>query len=223
METLAHEGRHFSVMSEEIGLVDLGSEYPRIIVDPVDGSPNAKRGLRAVGVMLSLANGPAMKDVVVGTTVDMTSGEVWSVIRGAGAFHNGLRLRPRVARHDRIEVLGLHALPGDVPLAWPLLRSVDTFRQLYCMSLSLAYTASGGIDVFCSSRRARVFDLTAGLLMVEEVGGAITNLNGDSITRLPVDLETRTTLLCSAHPELHRLALESLDSLTSGTEVILGG
>jgi len=222
LRALAARGERFSVLSEEVGLVDLGAEYPRVVLDPVDGSPNAQRGLPVVGVMLSLLAGPTVNDVALGTTIDMTTGERWSAIRSAGAFHDGRPLRPmRAASEDTIDVLGLHALPSDLPRAWPLLRSVATFRQLYCMSLSLAYTAAGGIDVFCSSRRARIFDLTAGLLMIGEVGGVVTDLDGAPINQLAVDLQTRTTLLCSAHPGLHRLALEYTRKPAGETEALL--
>jgi fructose-1,6-bisphosphatase/inositol monophosphatase family enzyme len=126
-------------------------------------------------------------------------------------------------RKDQIEVLGLHALPSDLGRAWPLLRFAATFRQLYSMSLSLAYTAAGGIDVLCSSRRVRVLDLTAGLLMIRQVAGVVTDLDGEPIDDLTVDPKTRTTLLCSAHPELHELALGRSRELASGTEVLPGG
>src|SRR5439155_18997304 len=130
-------------------------------------------------------------------------------LRGVGAFRAGHPfISERKTERPQIDVLGLHALPADIKRAWPLLRRVATFRQFYCMSLSLAYTAAGGFDVFCSSRRARIFDLTAGLLLIKEVGGAVSDLGGGSLDDLPVDLETRTTLLCSAHPDLHKLAVE---------------
>jgi myo-inositol-1(or 4)-monophosphatase len=209
LSELAEQGQRFSVLSEEIGLVEFGAEYPLVVVDPIDGSPNARRGLRMVGVMLSLLEGPLVRDVVAGVTVDLTSGERWSVVRGEGVTFNGRPLRStRLATHRQIEVLGLHALPNDLDRAWPLLRGVRTFRQLYCMSLALTYTAAGGLDVFCSSRRARIFDLTAGLLTIREAGGVVSDLEGRSIEALPVDLQTRTTLLCSAHPDLHQLAVE---------------
>jgi myo-inositol-1(or 4)-monophosphatase len=217
LRDLAEGGERFSVLSEEIGLVEFGAEYPRVVVDPIDGSPNARRGLRMVGVMLSLLEGPSVGDVVAGMTVDLTSGERWSVVRGEGVAHNGHPLRPmRLTHGQQIDVLGLHALPNDIELAWPLLREVATFRQMYCMSLSLVYTAGGGIDVFCSPRRARIFDLTAGLLTIREVGGLVSDLEGGGIEELPVDLETRTTLLCSAHPDLHRLAVELANQGSSG-------
>jgi myo-inositol-1(or 4)-monophosphatase len=208
LRDVAERGLRFSVLSEEVGIVDFGAEYPRVVVDPIDGSPNARRALRMVGVMFSLLDGPLIRDVAAGATADLTTGELWTALRGMGASYGDEPLRPvRSSGGTNIEVLGLHALPGDLPAAWPLLRSVETFRQFYCMSLSLAYTAAGGIDVFCSSRRARVFDLTAGLLTIKEVGGVVSDLHGASIDELPVDLEARTTLLCSAHADLHSLAV----------------
>src|SRR5215831_15791329 len=84
LRDLHEQGERFSVLSEEVGVVDLGAEYPRVVVDPIDGSPNARRGLRAVGLMLSLLDGPRVRDVVAGVTVDLTSSERWSVVRGEG-------------------------------------------------------------------------------------------------------------------------------------------
>lgn len=208
LRDVASHGARFSVLSEEAGLIDLGADYPRIVIDPIDGSPNAARGLRMVGLMLSLLTGPFVRDVAAGVTMDLTCGERWTAVKGVGAFRDGRRIVPdRRPSGTTIEVLGLHALPSDVQRAWPLLSRVETFRQFYCMSLSLVYTAEGGIDVFCSSRRARIFDLTAGLLTIEESGGMVTDIDGHQIGEVPVDLETRTTLLCSAHKDLHDLAL----------------
>jgi myo-inositol-1(or 4)-monophosphatase len=206
---VASRGTRFSVLSEEMGLIDLGAEYPRVVIDPIDGSPNAARGLRMVGLMLSLMTGPAVRDVAAGVTMDLTSGDTWTALRGGGAFREGRQLVPeRKCEGANIDVLGLDALPADIKRAWPLLRRAATFRQFYCMSLSLVYTAAGGIDVFCSSRRARIFDLTAGLLTIWESGGVVTDLDGQEIEDLPVDLQTRMTLLCSAHADLHRVAVE---------------
>lgn len=208
---LAGRGWRCSVLSEEAGLVDLGAEYPRIVIDPVDGSQNARRGIRMVGVMFSLLNGPTLAGVEAGYTVDVAKGDSWCAIRDHGAFHAGRRLQSaRMPAGSVIDVLGLHAAPSDISTVEPLLAGVSQFRQLYCMSLSLVYTAMGAIDVFCSPRRARIFDLTAGLLLIREVGGVVTDLAGQPLDDLPIDLTTRTTLLCSAHPDLHSQALRLL-------------
>jgi myo-inositol-1(or 4)-monophosphatase len=83
-------------------------------------------------------------------------------------------------------------------------------RMLGSIALSMAHTAAGGIEVFATPIRARIFDMTAGLLMVDEVGGVMTDLEGGSLRDAEVGLESRTTLLGSANPELHRFALDML-------------
>ena len=69
-------------------------------------------------------------------------------------------------------------------------------------------TAIGPKDVYASATQMRIFDCATGVLMVEEVGGVATDLGGRPLGGLPADLATRTTVLASAHPDLHRLALD---------------
>ena len=77
-------------------------------------------------------------------------------------------------------------------------------------AIALAHTAAGGLDVHCTPTPHRVFDMTAGVLMVEEVGGPATDHGGRPLRELPADLETYTTAVCSAHGVLHELALQAL-------------
>ena len=207
LERLHHWGAGFSLLSEEIGLRDFGSPYPLVLLDPIDGSLNAKQGLPLFATMLSLLDGPLVADVSVGHVRNLISGETWDAIRGGGAFHNGRPLTPlRPADPNRIEVVGMESAPANLIEARALLEQALKVRILGSMALSIAHTAAGGIDVHCSTIRARVFDMTASVLMVEEVGGVATDMAGASLGGLTAGLDTRTTLLCSAHPHLHKLA-----------------
>jgi len=200
------------VLSEEAGLIDLGAEYPRVLLDPVDGSLNAKQGLPLAAVMLSLVDGPAVRDIRVGWVLNLVSGQRWHAVRGAGVHRNGVRVAPLLARPrgDRIEVLGAESSPRDVCRLQPLIERASKLRLLGSMALSLAHTAAGGIEVFAAPIRARIFDMTAGVLMVSEVGGVVTDLEGRSLLDAEVGLGGRTTLLAAADPALHGLALRAL-------------
>lgn len=211
LRQLHHDGQRFSVLSEEAGLVDFGAEWPRLVLDPVDGSLNAKRGLPVVGVMISLLHGPRFSDVEIGYVENLVSGERWHAVRGGGAFRDGRRIEPmRLARPGRLEVLCVESPPRDLPRLQPLMQRASKLRLLGSMALSLAHTATGGVDVHCSSMRGRLFDVSASGLMVEEVGGVVTDLDGRPLEGLEVNLRTRTTLLASAHPDLHSWALNIL-------------
>lgn len=209
----AARGRRFSVLTEEAGRVELGAEYPLVVVDPVDGSLNAKQGIPCYAVMLSVADGPTVGDLQAGYTLNLVDGTVWTATRGGGSFRNGEPLRP-LARRDpsRIETVALESSPRSVFDAAPLLKRAGKLRILGSVAISLAQAAAGSVDVFCSPMRSRVFDLTAGALLISEAGGVVTDLAGRPIDHLQVGLDVRTTILAAADPSAHRLALELLDA-----------
>ncbi len=211
LQAVAEPAAGASVLSEEAGLVDLGAEWPRILVDPVDGSLNAKRGLPVVGTMLTLLRGPTVGDAAAAHVRNLVSGEGWSVVRGGGLRRNGRLITPmRTGPPRRFEVLALESGPRHVLAARPLIERASKIRLFGSMALSLAHTAAGGVDVHFSGMAGRVFDMSAGALMLAEVGGVATDGEGRPLAQLAADLRTRTTLLASAWPELHALALDAL-------------
>ncbi|MDQ6792178.1 MAG: hypothetical protein M3075_16275 [Candidatus Dormibacteraeota bacterium] len=211
LSALAERGERFSLLSEEAGLVDMGADFPRVLLDPVDGSRNAKRGLPMVGAMMALLETPELRGVQAGFVLNLTSGERWRAIRGGGAFRNESPIRPvRYGRPGTIEILALETSNRSLRAAMTLVERASRLRTLGSAAIALAHTATGGIDVYCTPTPHRLFDLAAGLLMIGEVQGVATDLGGGSLDDLPADLDTLTAVLCSAHPELHALSLETL-------------
>jgi myo-inositol-1(or 4)-monophosphatase len=180
-------------------------------MDPIDGSLNAKQGIPVFSIMLSLVEGETVADVSAGYVRNLVSGETWHALRGAGAYRNGGRLHPlAAARSDGIELLGLESSRRAVFKARGLIERAAKVRILGSMALSLVHTAAGSLQVFCAPYPARVFDMTASLLVLRESGGVATDLSGGELDGLGVDLDRRTTLVAAADSRVHRLALQAL-------------
>src|SRR5919106_3013472 len=94
-EALHAAGARFTVLSEERGTVDFDGDGVLVVVDPIDGSLNAKRGLPHHCVSIAVAEGPTMVDVVFGFVQDFGPDEEWVAWRGAGATLNGRPPHPR--------------------------------------------------------------------------------------------------------------------------------
>jgi myo-inositol-1(or 4)-monophosphatase len=214
LEAAAGGGERFTVLSEEAGRRSFGADYPLVLVDPVDGSLNAKQGIPFFGIMLTLLDGPTVADTVAGCVVNLVTGESWTAIRKQGARRSG---RPVVVQppqdRGRIQLLGLESSPRALGVARRLVERSTKIRILGSMALSIAHTAAGGFDAFCAPIPMRVFDMTASLLVLAETGGVASDIKGKPLDALTCSLETRTTLLCAPNPELHAAALKSLGEI----------
>lgn len=205
---VAEKGERFSVLSEEAGLRSFGADYPLLLVDPVDGSLNAKHGVPLFGLMLAVLDGPEVRDTFAGLVLNLATGEEWRAVRKQGVWRAGKPLAQLAAQDDhRIELLGLESTPRALKVAQPLVERAGKIRILGSMALSIALTAAGGFDAFCAPIPVRVFDMAASLLILGEAGGVATNLQGEPLDGLKCDLQTRTTLLCAPTRELHARAL----------------
>jgi myo-inositol-1(or 4)-monophosphatase len=211
LQAAADDGERFSVLSEEAGRRSFGADYPLVLVDPVDGSLNAKQGVPFFGIMLALLDGPTVADTVAGCVVNLVTGESWTAIRKQGAWRAGqpVAVQPPEDR-GRIRLLGLESTPRALVAARQLVEGSTKIRILGSMALSIAHTAAGGFDAFCAPIPMRVFDMTASLLVLSETGGVASDLQGKPLGGLTCTLETRTTLLCAPSGELHAAALKSL-------------
>lgn len=212
LERLAAGGRRFSVLSEEAGRVVHGADWPLVLVDPIDGSLNAKQGLPVYAVMLTVLDGPRLGDALAGYVLNVPTGEVFTAVRDGGFHRNG---RPVVGLHVKrgrrdFEVLALESSPRALLRARPLLERAAKVRVLGSMALSIVHAATGGADVFVAPFQARAFDMSASLLMLREAGGVATDCDGADVWSVEAGLESRTSLLCALDAGMHGTALEAL-------------
>jgi myo-inositol-1(or 4)-monophosphatase len=175
LERLAGAGASFMAISEERGEVVFGDGAPaRVVIDPIDGSLNARRTLPSHSLSIALATGPSMAEVEFGYVYDFGAGEEFAARRGEGAR---LDDRPVAAGADgeKLELLGIEsAAPGRMlPLERALEGRVFRFRVIGSIAISAAYVAAGRLDGMLSLRSCRSVDIAAAQLIVREAGGAL--------------------------------------------------
>lgn len=212
LEALRAEGHRFVALSEERGEIDYGDAGVRVIIDPIDGSLNAKRGLPHHALSIAVAAGDTMADVVFAFVYDFGPGEEWWARRGDGAWCNGRALDPRIgerrSRDGRLEVLGIESAdPRWVAGAIDELEAVTyRLRALGTIASSLCQVAGARFDGMLSLRRARGVDSAAGQLIVREAGGHVSFPGYSDPLGAPLDAQP-TSHVCAARSveTLHQL------------------
>ena len=190
-----------TIVSEEVGT--LGDGALRIVVDPIDGSLNAKREIPFFSVSIAVADGETMADVTFGYVYDFGSGEEWVAERGGGARLNGHDLgatRPK----EEIEILSFEAtLTSSVAeKAASMVGLAYRLRIMGSLAISLCHLAAGRVDAVCSLKAARSVDIAAAQLLVRERGLAIDLPEAPPFGAAPLDIEGRSRVVAAATPEV---------------------
>ncbi|HEX3630169.1 MAG TPA: inositol monophosphatase family protein [Candidatus Dormibacteraeota bacterium] len=211
LEQAYRSGFRFHLISEELGERDFGGSS-LILVDPLDGSYNAKSGLPYYAVVLAATEGDRFEDVVFGYVQNLVTGDEFYAARGGGAFRNGHRLAPEPVPFDgrSIPLVQLDAPTGVEPRgrALPICNQAEKIRQLGSAALNLCHTAAGGIALQATPAPVRAFDLAGPLRILWEAGGVASDFEGGPLEQVSVRLDSRTTLLASLTPAIHRYALQ---------------
>jgi myo-inositol-1(or 4)-monophosphatase len=204
IEELRETGLDLTVISEERGRVELeGGGATHVVVDPIDGSLNAKRNFPGHCLSIAVAGGDAMSDVHFGYVREL-SGAVteWWAAAGEGAHRDGTRLR-RLDPEASLEVLAVEgANPKVVAPAAEALAATGARRLRIpgAIAISMCLVAGGQADAMIALAPARSVDFAAAQLIVSEAGGAVAFLDAGEDPSL--DLAMRSRVAAAAGPGL---------------------
>ena len=196
------------LVSEEAG--SSGDGRWTVVVDPIDGSLNAKRGIPFFSISIAVADGGTMDDVVFGYVHDFGSGEEWTATRGGGAQLNG---QPIVERpKDELEILSFEAT--TTAYVWENAARFDgvahRLRVMGSLAISLCHLAAGRVDGVVSLKPARSVDIAAAQLLVREQGLAIELPDLPPFGSAPLDLVGRSRVAAAGNITLCARLGESL-------------
>ena len=191
------------VLSEESGLRD-GDRPVLVVVDPVDGSTNASRGVPWYATSLCAldADGP-----LAAVVVNQATGMRFEAVRGKGARCDGRRIKPTTATTLDDAVVALSGYP-TAHLGW------RQYRAFGAAALDLCAVAAGVVDAYidCSVDAHGPWDYLGGMLVCQEAGAAIVDAFGRPLTARLHD--ERRTPQAAATPAL----LEAVVAARRGLE-----
>jgi myo-inositol-1(or 4)-monophosphatase len=180
-EELAKARPGYGFVGEESGRHEGSDQTHLWIVDPLDGTTNFLHGIPQFAISVALEREGS---IVAGIIYNPATDEMFLAERGKGAFLNDKRLRVAGRRRlaDSVIACGLpHLGRGDLELSRRELAAVQEkvagLRRLGSAALDLAFIAAGRFDGYWE-RGLAVWDMAAGILLVREAGGFVTDLQG---------------------------------------------
>lgn len=206
VEELTRARPGYGFLLEETGTIEGRDKTHRFIIDPIDGTTNFLHGIPQFAISIALERENSLVSALIYNPV---TDEIYVAEKGQGAYLNNRRLRV-AARKQLSDILVASGAPfmgkgGRREFLSELdviVSSTAGMRRFGSASLDLAWTAAGRFDAFWE-RNLKAWDVAAGILLVREAGGVVTDMNGrDHMMDLGHILASNETL--------HRPLLEML-------------
>lgn len=202
LDRLGEEGASFLAISEERGEVSYGDGGPaQVVIDPIDGSLNARRTVPSHSLSIAVASGATMADVEFGYVYDFGAAEEFVAERSGGALEAE---RPmRVGKDEaKLEVLGMEAAEPEamLPVLEGLAGRVYRLRVVGSIAITASYVGAGRFDGMLSLRPCRSVDAAAAQLIVREAGGVVAFGDGP-LEEAGLSLDARYPFAAAAGPE----------------------
>jgi myo-inositol-1(or 4)-monophosphatase len=200
IETLEKASINILLISEEIGEKYIGNKELALknknvlIVDPIDGSNNAARGIPYCSVSIAYAIGSTANSIKKAVVLDLVTRDIFWAVKGEGAYLNEEQIHVSDLNiNDRCycEInLSKKNIFKNIDNIRSILQKFHRIRILGSSALTLCQIAKGSMEAFINLRDSnRLVDVAAGLLILQEAGGKMMFINGDEINgKLSINL-----------------------------------
>ena len=165
---------NYSILSEEKGIENNKDENNTWIIDPIDGTINYLHGIPHFAISIALKS---YDQIIAGLIYDPIKDEMFYAEKNNGAYFNNQRIK--VSKKNKIEEC-LFVAGSKINYDNELL-----IRNSGCAALDMAYVASGRYDGYFQ-KNINLWDIAAGIIIVEEAGGILNDINLSSINDLKI-------------------------------------
>ena len=174
IEELSKAKKNYSFLSEEVGKIKNKDEENIWIIDPIDGTTNFLHGIPHFAICIALQS---KKEIVSGLIFDPIKDEMFFAEKNKGCYLNNQRLR--VSKKNILEDCLFSSNHEGVKF------SNLNMRYTGCAALDLAYVAAGRLDGYFHNG-INLWDVAAGLLLIDEAGGKIGNIEENKLSGISV-------------------------------------
>ena len=195
-----------TVLGEELSPTAVSSDGIVVIADPLDGTTNFLHGYPEYAVSIAIVRD---RELCAGAVLNVTREDEFTATKGGGAFLNGQRIRVSSLREPGRALIGtgfpfktLELLPQYLAQFSLVIRGTAGVRRAGAAALDLANVACGRFDGFWELTLAP-WDVAAGMLIVQEAGGIVTDLDGNPGRPIP-------GALVAGNPAMHAWLLQTL-------------
>ena len=168
IEELTKTKKKFSILSEEIGKIVNSDKDNFWIIDPIDGTTNFLHGIPHFAISIALK---IKEEIVSGLIFDPIKNEMFYAEKNCGAYFNNQRIR--VSKKKKLDEC-LFATSGKDDI-----NNVLNTRKSGSAALDMAYVAAGRFDGYFQ-KNLSIWDIAAGIIIVKEAGGRISDINYSS-------------------------------------------
>ncbi|MDD4568483.1 MAG: bifunctional fructose-bisphosphatase/inositol-phosphate phosphatase [Methanoculleus chikugoensis] len=194
------------LISEELGCAEMDGESGTIFLDPVDGTYNAVVGIPFYALSIAYAEGGVVQ---AGYVQNLATGETFCAVRGRGACLDGRPIRVSEVSLLEESAMSVYGRKFDPTRVQMIGRKIRRWRLLGASALELCYVGCGRIDGFIDVRGTlRVTDAAAGMLICEEAGGTVSDLEGNALV-FPEEVSVGRSLVAT-NSTLHNKVIEYL-------------
>ncbi len=172
VEELEKSKKNYSFITEESGIIKKTDNDNFWIIDPIDGTTNFLHGIPHFAISIALKK---KNEITIGLIFDPIKGEMFYAEKNSGSFFNNRRIRVS-KKNDLEDCLFATNHEGAI-------HSKLNLRYSGCAALDLAYVASGRFDGYFHNK-INIWDIAAGILIVQEAGGKVNDINKSYINNI---------------------------------------